>query len=360
MVYQIILFCFLAVSAFGIEHVHLKTPVIAKENVIATRVGVRPYRKTGVRIEAEYIGSKLIVHNYGYGGSGLTLCFGGAREVLHVLENTKLPSKDVAVLGAGVVGLSVAYDLLAKGYNVHIYADEYSPNLTSDVAAGIWTPASFIQNLSDEKKELHARMLKNSESRFLKSADNAPEFAGVRMIASYSFKSQLGEESPSKQEREEVIVHFDNGVTKRGRRIYELSIEGQVFMKDLYRKVVENGADLKRCHLESLEDVLKIKEPIVINCTSMGSAKLFQDKEFIPTRGQLVYFKQQKEIDYLYFHALDNINDSPNQFFVSIYPWSDRLILGGVYEKGQSESVVIQEIVDKLIENAEKCLSGEL
>jgi hypothetical protein len=36
------------------------------------------------------------------------------------------------------------------------------------------------------------------------------------------------------------------------------------------------------------------------------------------------------------------------------------MILGGVYEQGQKEPVVSQEIIDKIIKNAEQCLSGNL
>jgi D-amino-acid oxidase len=360
MLYRILLCCLFITSVFGAEQVTLKTPIISKEAIIGTNVGIRPFRKTGVRIEAECIGDKLIIHNYGYGGSGLTLSFGGALEVTEILDNHELPSKTVAILGAGVVGLTTAYDLLAQGYEVHIYADEWSPNLTSNVAAGIWSPLSFPKDLPEEKKQLHLRMQKNAEDRFLKSVGDSPEFEGVRIIPSYSFKAQSSQESDRVKKREEVIAYFDNGVIKSGRRTYELGIDGQLFMNDLYNKVKQTGAVLKECHFESLRDILNLEESTIINCTSMGSIKLFNDQEFVPVRGQLVYFKAQKEIDYLYFHAIDNTPNDPNLFFVSIYPWSDRIILGGVYEQDQKEAVATQDVIDKIIENAEKCLSGEL
>lgn len=357
---KIAFFCFCITSIFSAEHVYLHTPNISKENIIGTNVGIRPFRKTGVRIEAEKIEDKLIIHNYGYGGSGLTLSFGGAQEVLEILANNETPSKTVAVLGAGVVGLTTAYDLLAKGYEVHIYADEWSPNLTSNIAAGIWSPLSFPQDLSEGKNQFHLRMQKNAETRFLKSVGDDPEFTGVRIIPSYSFKTQASQESDKVKQREEIIAHFDNGVIKNGRRTYELGIDGQLFMNDLYSKVKKNGAVLKQCHFESLEDVISIEEPIIINCTSMGSIKLFNDNDFIPVRGQLIYFKSQNDIDYLYFHNIDYSSDDTDLFFVFVYPWSDRIILGGVYEQNQGEPVVVQNVIDRIVKNAEECLSGRL
>jgi hypothetical protein len=351
--------CLFYASVFGVEHVYLKTPHLSSENIIGTNVGIRPYRKTGVRMEGEVIRDKLIIHNYGYGGSGLTLSFGGAKEVSDLLGRQKVPSKTVAVLGAGVVGLAAAYDLLNQGYEVHLYADGWSPDLTSNVAAGIWTPLSFPEDLPEEKKQLHQRMLETSESRFLKSTDADHEFAGVRFISCYSFKPQNAQSSGSKTQKEEVIVHFDNGVTKNGKRSSLLAIDGQQFMNDLSSKVQKKGAIFKDHHFESLEDVLSLKEPIIVNCTSMGSRELFNDQEFLPARGQLVYFKPQAGIDYLLYHHVDNAPNDPNEFWVSVYPWSDRLILGGVYEYGEKEPVIKHEIIAKIIENYEKSFSGD-
>jgi D-amino-acid oxidase len=56
---------------------------IEKPNVIAERVGLRPYRKSGVRLERAHLSDgRVVVHNYGHGGAGFTLSWGCAAEVL--------------------------------------------------------------------------------------------------------------------------------------------------------------------------------------------------------------------------------------------------------------------------------------
>lgn len=56
-------------------------PEIAGARVLAHRVGLRPVRDAGVRIEAETTASGgLLVHNYGHGGAGITVAWGCARE----------------------------------------------------------------------------------------------------------------------------------------------------------------------------------------------------------------------------------------------------------------------------------------
>jgi D-amino-acid oxidase len=56
---------------------------IEKPNVLAERVGLRPFRKSGVRLECAHLDDgRSVIHNYGHGGSGFTLSWGCAREVL--------------------------------------------------------------------------------------------------------------------------------------------------------------------------------------------------------------------------------------------------------------------------------------
>ncbi|MFT4626295.1 MAG: D-amino-acid oxidase [Myxococcota bacterium] len=52
----------------------------------AQTVGVRPYRRSGVRLEREGIGGRQVVHNYGHGGAGLTLAFGCAEEAAGLVD----------------------------------------------------------------------------------------------------------------------------------------------------------------------------------------------------------------------------------------------------------------------------------
>jgi D-amino-acid oxidase len=58
---------------------------IEKPRVLGERVGLRPYRKSGVRLErAELRDGRILVHNYGHGGAGFTLSWGCAAEVLQL------------------------------------------------------------------------------------------------------------------------------------------------------------------------------------------------------------------------------------------------------------------------------------
>jgi D-amino-acid oxidase len=62
-----------------------RTLQIKNPRVLAERVGLRPFRKSGVCLERDRLGDgRIAIHNYGHGGSGFTLSWGCAREVLHI------------------------------------------------------------------------------------------------------------------------------------------------------------------------------------------------------------------------------------------------------------------------------------
>jgi D-amino-acid oxidase len=62
-------------------------PQLKGAQVVATRVGLRPYRST-VRLECESrSGGRRLIHNYGHGGSGYTLAWGCAEDVAALLTS---------------------------------------------------------------------------------------------------------------------------------------------------------------------------------------------------------------------------------------------------------------------------------
>ncbi len=62
---------------------------IAPDDILDVYCGVRPVRST-VRVEAEQVApGRLLVHNYGHGGAGITLSWGCAEEVVKLVEKKK-------------------------------------------------------------------------------------------------------------------------------------------------------------------------------------------------------------------------------------------------------------------------------
>lgn len=60
---------------------------IDNPRILRERVGLRPFRKSGVRLEREKLrDGRTVIHNYGHGGSGFTLSWGCAENVFSFLR----------------------------------------------------------------------------------------------------------------------------------------------------------------------------------------------------------------------------------------------------------------------------------
>lgn len=89
---------------------------------------MRPYRKGGVRLEQEKLGDKVIVHNYGHGGGGVSVGYGYSNKAVDLFERETMvypTNRNVAVIGSGYIGLFTAYVLANRGYSVTVYSDRF-------------------------------------------------------------------------------------------------------------------------------------------------------------------------------------------------------------------------------------------
>jgi len=58
---------------------------IEKPRVVGERVGLRPFRRSGVRLERDQLrDGRTVIHNYGHGGAGFTVSWGCAEKVFEL------------------------------------------------------------------------------------------------------------------------------------------------------------------------------------------------------------------------------------------------------------------------------------
>src|ERR671931_3908 len=86
---------------------HFAPVKVARDRIIREVVGLRPYRPSGFMVDAKRFGNKLLVHNYGHGGGGVTLSWGTASLAVDMARDFLIAHKQprpthFAVLGCGV------------------------------------------------------------------------------------------------------------------------------------------------------------------------------------------------------------------------------------------------------------------
>jgi D-amino-acid oxidase len=289
--------------------------------------GIRPYRKDTFRLEQQSLplpsgGTKFVVHNYGHGGAGITMSWGCAAQVRDmVLQHAGAGLGPVAVLGAGVMGLTTAKLLVEAGFTVRMYAASFLYT-TSDVAGGQWCP-SFVEHLpTPAATQRFETILRTS---FTMHRDRIGQGYGVSERVNYS-KHPRAETSFHKvpldvipEPTEYQHLPFEH-MNQRGYGYHTLLVEPPAFLKKL-RTELTGAAALTQRTFDSDDDVAQLPEPIVVNCTGMGSRDIFGDTKLAPIKGQLVLVKAQPALQYLY---------SSDETYV--FPRQDHVVVGGTYE----------------------------
>ncbi|HEY8186127.1 MAG TPA: FAD-dependent oxidoreductase [Pyrinomonadaceae bacterium] len=325
---------------------------VARNRIIREVVGLRPYRSEGFVVEAERLGNKLLVHNYGHGGAGVTLSWGTASLAVDLVRDfiqsqthgplatatlgqkrrgARAWPRRFAVLGCGVSGLSTAR-LLQRRFqdgtsNVTIYAKDLPPETTSNIAGAFWYPSTVFdpenvtQKFSDQFRL--ACQISNRAFQTLVGTEY-----GVRWTEIYEL---LRNESSSQRELlggaqlyPQTEIHRD---AERYfgfpyvRQFSTMMIEPHTYLRALLRDFYVAGGKVVVKEFRTREEIARLAEPVIFNCTGLGAKALFNDTELIPVRGQLEVLLPQPEVDYCYLSGSSYM-----------FPRRDGIILGGTFD----------------------------
>jgi len=300
---------------------------VSRDRRIRTVVGLRPYRPEGFVLTSERLGEKVVVHNYGHGGGGVSLSWGVA--LLAAEQARNLEDKTVAVVGCGVVGLSTARTLQRRGKAVTIYSRELPPETTSNVAGALWYPTHVYdpQRVSPTFLERFGLACRLAHREFQSYV--GPEY-GVRWLETYTLRTEPeppGHEPIGGAELYPEIRRYADARQTFGfphvRRFTSLMIEPQTYLRALMRDFYAAGGKLVVKELKSREEVAALPERVIFNCTGLGARALFGDQGMASMRGQIEVLLPQPELDYGYL---------ANSLYM--FPRADGVILGGTFEAG--------------------------
>jgi D-amino-acid oxidase len=307
---------------------------VAADRVIRTVVGLRPFRPSGFVVRAEKLDAKTVIHNYGHGGSGITLSWGTAQ--LAVEEAAGIETRDCAVIGCGVIGLSTARLLQLRGYSPTIYAKDMPPLTTSNIAGGLWEPVSLFDG-DRVTPQFRRQFTAAAGFAFRRFQSLAGDQYAVRWMPLLTLSRDSPFHPPAPQDPQSEIEPLYPEPRQLNRdehpfdvpyvyRRYSMLIEPATYLAMLIRDFELAGGKIVIRAFDTQRDLASLRENLIFNCTGLGAKTLFQDQELTPIRGQLAVLMPQPEVNYMTL--------GPGGIYM--FPRHDGILLGGSFQRGES------------------------
>ena len=261
----------------------------------------RPMKHGMPNLSIEQINNKVIAHNYGHGGGGWTLGPGSTKYVNSLLIESPLgnelsdKSTAIAIIGAGLVGLFTAYDLVKRGYlNITIYAEKID-SLASHFAGGLLAPVSMdndhamqsiIDQIGIEAYRFYDDIARNKNNDFKQGARLVPSYFNSREDS--GLEAYVGKVmKPAK----EVVLDFGNG-TIRNMVVYDdgIFMNTALLMAELHDFINAHHIKINLGKIHSFDD---LKQKFIFNCSGLGATELAKDTALVPVQGHLIMLKNQ-------------------------------------------------------------------
>jgi len=302
-------------------------PILARrDRMYRVTVCLRPFRAAGPRIEAERIQGKHVVHHYGHGGSGWSLSWGSAQQAVPLALAGG--TRDIAVIGAGAIGLTSAITAQRMGARVTIYAKERFPHVRSAFATGTWTPSSRIAMADGVRAdfgdwwERAARASYVMHQSYLGVAGHPVEWTDRYSLSDLppgQRANHAAPEGPARPEflelegrtrdlvpRSEPMLPQDNPfAAPYARKSSLMTFNVAQYCRLLEMEFEAAGGRFVPADFQSERDLRAISERTIINCTGYAARALFGDDSLVPVRGQIAWLLPQEGVHYgVYYNGL--------------------------------------------------------
>jgi len=302
---------------------------VSPDRIIRTVAGLRPYRSSGFVVRAEKLGDKAVVHNYGHGGGGITLSWGTSHLAMELALETG--HRSCAVIGCGAVGLATATLMRRRGWDVTIYARDLPPGTTSNIAGAQWSPASVFEPEA-VSAAFYAELRTAMEHSYRYFQGMVGDRYGVRWVSNYMLADRpfatddlFGRHSDMYPEFRTLRPDEHPFPAPFARHFATMFIEPPVYLPAVMRDYYAAGGKIVVRTFAERAALMSLDEPVIINCTGLGSRELFGDDELVPVKGQLSVLLPQPDINYLMIYQ-----------GIYMFPRKDGVLLGGTFERNAS------------------------
>jgi glycine/D-amino acid oxidase-like deaminating enzyme len=293
---------------------------------------------------------KLLVHNYGHGGAGISLSWGSS--ALAVRETTGRKPGSVAVIGSGIMGLTSARLLQDAGWDVTIYTRDVYRHTTSNVAAGEWSPfgvhdAALSSDAFKSQLEWAARIAHHAYTNL-----TGPKY-GIRWLETYTLSNTLFDQFEDSEGFADLYTY--KGTLGPGQHPFRttyaqhfvtMQIDPGVLLRQLTEDFQIAGGKIMIRNFANLSGILSLPEPVIFNCTGLGAAQLFGDENLVPAKGQLVFMPPEPAVDYMTIGG--------GQGYLHMFPRTDVILMGTIFKEGDYTTHVEDDETERIVTEHQK------
>jgi glycine/D-amino acid oxidase-like deaminating enzyme len=311
------------------------------DRVIRTTVGLRPHRDAGFVLKPDKLDDRLLIHNYGHGGAGMSLSWGTG--LIAAEFATEHQDRRAAVIGCGAVGLTSARQLQRRGFDVTIYAAAVPPNVTSNMSLAGFTPNSGLIEPERRTPQWDAQYRRAADISYRQLQLMTGPYFGVAWVDDYQPSDTLPQPPAQNPERPSLQAGLGAGQevlqpgehpfsTKYAIRRPGIRIEPSIYLDALVREFLLFGGHIVVRTFDAPRDLISLREPIIVNASGLGARELFGDQELVPLKGQLTVLVPQAEVNYR--TSSGGRTETPGSLGIHMMPRSDGIILGGTSQRG--------------------------
>ncbi|XP_076236568.1 D-aspartate oxidase-like [Calliopsis andreniformis] len=265
----------------------------------------------------------------------------------------------VAVIGAGIIGITsaVAVKDAFPQFEVHVFADLFSPDTTGDGSAGLWSPYLVGDTPPDKIAKWGGATYRWLEKLWKQGLSSE---TGICLLPVYRVTSD-----PKRYDSSWIeLVHGAHRMTtkelaklneehqsnyKDGWMFMTYTSEPTVLLPWLTKNFLAAGGKIRKRKIHKLHELAEDGYNLIINCSGLGARELVGDNTVTSIRGQVA-----RVIAPWAMHGQLVVDDNSNY----VLPNVDSVVLGGTHQENDFDCTPRKEDSTFIYEGCCRILPG--
>jgi D-amino-acid oxidase len=274
---------------------------------------------------------------------------------------------NIAVIGAGVIGLSSGIRLLENGFDVTLFAREIPHKMTSAPVSSMAAPAILAPKNLDKPYPMashaapafwlplpYSAYPEDSVLRWAKTSleiyrQFTPEMGVSSVLIEEFYHEDLGLPLWTKILDDYIDVPKNELPPGYARALFgnTLLIDTSIYLEYLLKHFQELGGVIHQqefFHLHEVDEKFKI----IINCSGVSSNQLVPDEKTFPIRGQYLVTEKIPALKKIVFSTVDEDN------YILIVPRTNDCYIGGTTRRNDWNTEVDEELSKEILRRAKE------